>query len=100
MAQKPIPIAEVLSELMSRRGFARVRSAEALGNAWREAAGDLLAGYSRVGDIRGGKLDVIVANSTLVQELTFQKSAILKRLADQLPNQRIRDLRFRVGAID
>ena len=100
MAQRPLPIAEVLSELMARRGFARVRSAEALENAWREAAGELLAGYSRAGEVRRGKLEVIVANSTLAQELTFQKSAIVKRLAERLPDQRIRDLRFRVGPID
>ncbi len=99
MAQRPLPIAEVLSELMARRGFARVRSAEALENAWREAAGELLAGYSRAGEVRRGKLEVIVANSTLAQELTFQKAAIVKRLAERLPDQRIRDLRFRVGPI-
>jgi len=99
-ARKPVSIAEVLSELMARRGFARVRTAEALEAAWREAAGELLAGYSRPGEVRRGKLEVTVANSTLVQELTFQKSAILKRLGERLPDERIRDLRFRVGPID
>ena len=100
MKHRPVPIAEVLSELMSRRGFGRVRAAEAMAGAWREAAGELLAGYSRVGEMRGGKLEVIVANSTLVQELTFQKRAILRRLGEQLPDQRIHDLRFRVGPIE
>lgn len=100
MGPKPLPIGDVLTELLARRGFGRVRSAEALENAWREAAGELLAGYSRAGEVRRGKLEVIVANSTLAQELTFQKSAILKRLAERLPNERISDLRFRVGAIN
>ncbi len=97
---KPVLIADVLSELMARRGFARVRTAEAFAGAWREAAGELLAGYSRVGEVRRGKLEVIVANSTLVQELTFQKPALLKRLGEKLPGERIRDLRFRVGPIE
>ncbi len=100
MAQRPVPIAEVVSELIARRGFARVRSAEAFEAAWREAAGELLAGYTRVGEVRRGKLEVIVANSTLVQELSFQKPAILRRLAERLPGQRIADLRFRVGPIE
>ncbi len=100
MASKPIPIADVVSELMARRGFARVRSAEAVDAAWRQAAGTLLAGYSRAGEVRRGKLEVIVANSTLVQELIFQKPAILKHLAERLPEERIRDLRFRVGPIE
>ncbi len=100
MAQQPVRIADVVSELVARRGFARLRTAEAFESAWREAAGALLAGYSRVGELRRGRLEVTVANSTLVQELTFQKPAILKRLGEQLPGERIRDLRFRVGPIE
>ncbi len=100
MAHKPVSIAEVVSELIARRGFARVRSAEAFEAAWREAAGELMAGYTRVGEVRRGKLEVIVANSTLVQELSFQKPAILRRLGERLPGERIRDLRFRVGPIE
>ncbi len=99
MRQGPVRIADVVSELVGRRGFARVRTAEAFERAWRDAAGELLAGYSRVGELRRGKLEVIVANSTLVQELSFQKPAILKRLGEHLPGERIRDLRFRVGPV-
>ena len=40
------------------------------------------------------------ANSTLVQELSFQKPALLETLTRLLPDERIRDLRFRVGPID
>ena len=47
-----------------------------------------------------GKLEVIVANSTLMQEFTFQKPELLKALARLLPEQGIDDLRFRVGTID
>lgn len=100
MAHKPVLISEVVSELIARRGFARVRSAEAFGAAWRGAVGELMAGYTRVGEVRRGKLEVIVANSTLVQELSFQKPAILRRLGECLPGERIRDLRFRVGPIE
>ena len=41
--------------------------------AWREAAGPLAAKYTRPGQLRRGTLEVVVANSTLVQELGFQK---------------------------
>jgi len=95
----PQPIAEVLSELMARRGYARILATEAYEKAWREAAGSLLAQYTRVGGLRRGALEVKVANSTLLQELTFQKAALVKRLAELLPNEGIRDLRFRVGAV-
>jgi len=44
-------------------------------------------------------LEVTVANSTLMQELGYQKSDILSSLSQLLPDQKIRDLRFRVGSI-
>lgn len=93
-------IADILPELMARRGFARVQSGEAYAAAWGEAAGPLVARYSRVGQLRRGALEVIVTNSTLIQELTFQKAALLKTLNQLLPNQDIKDLRLRLGAIE
>jgi predicted nucleic acid-binding Zn ribbon protein len=85
---------------MSRRGFARVQSAAAYDAAWREAAGPLAAKYTRVGSLRRGTLEVVVANSPLLQELGFQKTELLKRLAELLPDDGITGLRFRVGNIE
>ena len=99
MQRGPKAIGEVLAELMSRRGFARVQSGAAYDAAWREAAGPLAAAYTRPGLLRRGTLEVVVANSTLVQELGFQKNALLKALANLLPNEGIQNLRFRVGNI-
>ena len=100
MARGPKPIGDVLAELMARRGFARVQSAAEYDGAWREAAGPLIAQYSRVGQLRRGTLEVIVANSTLVQELGFQKEALLKTLTELLPDEGIEQLKFRVGTIE
>jgi predicted nucleic acid-binding Zn ribbon protein len=99
MARGPQMIGNVLSELMSRRGYARVQSASAYEAAWREAAGPLAAQYTRVGPLRRGTLEIVVANSTLVQELGFQKCSLLQNLAELLPDERIENLRFRVGPI-
>lgn len=97
---KPRPMADVLSELMSRRGYARVRATLACDEAWQQAAGELLARYTRVGQVKRGVLEVIAANSAVAQELSFQKKAILKNLTGLLPDQPITDLRCRVGPID
>jgi predicted nucleic acid-binding Zn ribbon protein len=96
----PQKISNILAELMARRGFARVQSTEAYEQAWRDAAGPLAAKYTQVGALKRGTLEVVVANSALVQELTFQKIAILQKLAAELPDEKIRNLRFRVGTID
>jgi len=95
----PQAIGNVLSELMARRGFARVQSAAAYESAWRRAAGPVLAAYSRVGLLRRGTLEVVVAHSALVQELGFQKQSLLRALSELLPDEGITDLRFRVGNI-
>ena len=100
MPRGPEPIGDILAQLMARRGFAATRAAAACEKAWREAAGELAARYSRAGAVRRGKLEVTVANSTLVQELSFQKPVLLKTLTALLPDHRIKDIRFRVGPIE
>jgi len=100
MQRGPQAIGNVLSELMSRRGFARVQSAAVYDEAWRQAAGPLIAKYTRVGLLRRGMLEVVVAHSTLVQELGFQKQTLLKTLAELLPDEGIKGLRFRVGSVE
>ncbi len=99
MAKGPQRIGDVLSELMARRGFARVQSASAFEEAWRETAGSLAERYTRVGQLRGGVLEVVVANSTLVQELTLDTPRLIATMRERLPEQQIRDFRFRVGPV-
>ncbi len=99
MPREPQHIGNVLAELMARRGFARVQSAAACSAAWSEAAGPLAARYSRAGEVRRGRLEVVVANSTVLQELVFQKPQLLEALRRLLPDEEIGDLRFRVGPI-
>ena len=97
---KPKAIGNILSELLARRGYARVQSGGNCAAAWSEAAGTAIAASSRVGQIRRGVLEVLVANSTLVQELSFEKARLLARLGELVPEEKIRDLKFRVGVIE
>lgn len=96
---RPQKMADVLAELMARRSYTSRQAATDFQAAWLSAAGDLVARHTRVGLVRRGTLEVLVANSVLAQELTFQKEAILARLNELLPDQRIANLRWRVGPI-
>ncbi len=100
MLHGPQAIGSILGELMMRRGFAWIRSAEDLEAAWRGAVGKAIAVQTRVGIVRRGRLQVTVAHSTLVQELMFRKAALLAALRESLPEQGIEDIRFRVGPVD
>jgi len=96
----PKRMADVLSGLMARKGYARVLSAGALQSAWQQAAGERLAGHSRPGVVSRGVLEVLVRCSAVLQELTFAKTKIVKQLRETCPNEHIRDVKFRVGAIE
>ena len=99
MVKGPQAIGDVLAQLMARRGFARVQSAAAFESAWREAAGEM-ARFTRLGQVRRGRLEVIAANSTIIQELSFRKLELIHALARLLPDERINGIRFRVGSVD
>lgn len=96
----PRAIKELLSELMARRGFARVRAGSQCEAAWREAVGPFIAERSRVGSSRRGVLEVIVVSSMLVQEIGFKKRDLVAELRRLLPDEGINDLRVRVGQIE
>jgi hypothetical protein len=95
----PKPIADILAQLLARRGYAREQSAAAFTEAWNTAVGEPWNKFTRAGNMNRGSLEVTVANSTLVQELGYRKQHVLARLKELLPEQTIRDLRFRVGSI-
>lgn len=98
-ARKPKKIGDVLAQLITARGYGRIQADADFAAAWQAAAGEALGRFSRPGRLRRGQLEVTVTNSTIVQELTFQKQQILAALQTQLPDARIRGLRFRIGAI-
>lgn len=94
------PMREVLSQLMAKRGYAQVQTAAVCEAAWRQAVGDKLADATRPGSVRRGVLEVLVRNSATLQELAFVKAKAVRALNKLVPEQQIRDVRFRVGAID
>ena len=96
----PQKMADVIAGLMARRGYAQIKTSGACAEAWQQAAGANLGQHSRAGNVRRGVLEVMVRNSAVLQELTFNKEQLLAHLADLLPDQKIAELRFRVGQID
>lgn len=96
---EPRHISEVVAEILARTGLGGSRSAQELQAAWAEIVGPPLDGLSRVSRLFRGKLEVVVAHSAAVQELTFRKRQILQELQRRWPDKSIRDLKFRVGQL-
>ena len=99
-ARGPQQIGIAIGELMARRGYGQVEWREQVWEAWQAAASEHLASKCSVGNIRRGIVEVTVASSSVLQELTFQKQELLRKIQHNLPRAKIRDLRFRVGEVD
>ena len=96
----PQRAAEIVAQLMARRGYARLQSSEITEQAWQAAAGEKFSRHTRPGRVKRGVLEIFVRNSAVMQELAFQKKKILKKLIATLPEEKISDLKFRVGIVE
>jgi predicted nucleic acid-binding Zn ribbon protein len=96
----PVRIADVMSRLLARKGYAQLQQGLQWEAAWSDAAGERLSKNSRVGRTNRGVLEITARNSAVLQELTFQKQKLLKKLQAAAGANNLRDLRFRVGEID
>ncbi len=96
----PKRIDGILSDLMTRRGYARIFSNNGLLEAWSQAVPTRLGELTCPGKMTRGLLDVEVENSTALQELAFSKQKIINDLNQLLDGQRVRDIRFRVTPLE
>ncbi len=98
-ARQPKTISDVVAQLFAKRGYAARKSNEQLGDLWRQIAGEPLAKYSQAVAIRRGQLEVVVANSLMLQEIDFEKTRIVAALSEALPETNITGLKLRVGTL-
>ena len=86
---------------MSRRGYAQVAATEQLHAAiastlHSDLSDNELGNQIIVGKISRGVLQVFANDSVVLQELTFQKRQILKKIQKDMPQANITDVRFKI----
>ncbi len=94
----PRPLGALVSQLLSRRGYAQVMAGEELQTVLEAEVGQQLAGSVRVGNLKRGILHIYLTDSVTHQELTFRKRALLSRFQAALPTSGITEIRFHVSA--
>jgi hypothetical protein len=100
LSRRPRSLSDILSEIFTARGYGRWWARQELENAWDAAVGEPHCHQTRVGEVRHGVLNVTVAHSTLLEELSaFRKAALLASLRSSAPGTAMRDIRFRVGSL-
>ncbi len=96
----PRTLSEILGELFTVRGYGRLSARQELEGAWNEAVGEAYCRQTLLGEVRRGVLNVTVAHSTLLEELSaFRKPSLLNALRSGAPATTIHDIRFRVGPV-
>jgi len=65
---------------------------------WEEAVGERVARLTKPLQVREGTIFVEVRSHVLAQELSMLKEEYIKRINKLLGEERVRDIRFRVGA--
>jgi len=98
----PAKMDRLVSELLTRRGYARVKAASQLTDVWSDVVGERIAGMTSAGTIRRGMLEVTCKNSAVMQELAFKKHSLVTKLNQKMGsqvNQKIQDLKLRVVAM-
>lgn len=89
-------IGALVSQLISRRGYAQIAATDQFSAAISAAVGNELASEVVVGKLNRGVLKIFASDSVTIQELTFQKRTILKQIENDMPGSKVKDLRFGV----
>ena len=93
------PAVDVINQLLARKGYSQTSAANELTDVWQKIVGPRWKGKTVAGNISRGVLEITVASSAIGQHLNFKKKQLLKQLNDELPQNKIRDIRFKTGRI-
>ena len=93
----PSPLASALSELIAKRGFARVEEHRQYHAAWKAVAAPHFVEHARISRVSRGQMIIEVDNGPLLSELSgFHANGLLKRLQSDYPQLKIKGLKFRL----
>jgi len=96
----PSPLAAALSELIARRGFARVEQHRQFHAAWKAVAPPHFTEHARINRVSRGQVFIEVDNGPLLSELSsFHATDLLKRLQTDYPQLKIKSLKFRLKGL-
>ncbi len=98
--RRPKKPADIISQLMARKGYCQNQSANELEDLWQELVGQKWQNKTKVGNVNRGVLEVFVVNAGVNQKIGFEKRKLLAALKQKVPQNKITDIKFRVGSVD
>ena len=97
--RRPKKPADLLARLMARKGYAQTQSSNNLEDIWNQVVGPKWQAKTKVGNVSRGILEVYVVSAAVNQQLGFQKRKLLADLKNRLPQNKLKDIRFRIGNV-
>ena len=89
-------IGTLVDQVLARRGYVDTLANDQIMKSLTAEIGPVMAAECQIGKLRAGTLQIFVTDSVMMQELNFRKRQILKRIARDLPQSRIDDIRLKV----
>lgn len=89
-------IGSLVGQLISRRGYAEKAANDQFHSAVSAVVGKDLSKEVTIGKLHRGVLRIYAADSVTIQELTFQKRTLLKKIQKDFPEAKVVDLRLAV----
>lgn len=97
--KKPSRISELLEEVLAAQGLPSVVWMVRISSGWPGIVGPILSGKSAPSKLKNGLLTVLVRDHSWAQELQFRKPILIRRIAEVLGEERVRDIRFETGPL-
>ena len=98
VSHEAVRIGELLRKLLRKKRFFQRRKYHDLASSWQQAAGQEVAGHTRISSFSEGTLTVEVDNAILLQELAgFMRLQLLAALQSSDAARDVAELRFRLG---
>ena len=93
----PRSFSEIISAALGKIGLAQRFRESAIQDQWEQIVGEFVAAHTRAAGLQRNVLTVEVDHSMWLQELSLlHKQVMLEKLREQLPELKIRDLKFRL----
>ena len=93
------PLAAILDQALKKLDLGEAALEARAVMLWSDVVGPQLARATEAQKMQGGTLIVITKSSSWNQELSMQKTTLLRRYRERLGQELIKDIRFTVGAV-
>lgn len=95
--RRPKKVSDILGRLLARKGYAQQISTSEVQTVWQNLIPLQWQEQTQVGNLNRGTLEIVVTSTVLRQRLEFERQNLLKQIQQQLPQNKIKEIRFRIG---